>query len=138
MQKILFLDFDGVLHPTTSSPDSLFSNVNLLAEVLIHHPCQIVISSSWRFHHDLDRIFRYLPSIEKWVIGTTGDAFIGKWPRYNEIKEYLKKHHPFADWRALDDSFLEFPKDCPELILCHGNNGFTLKEKYLLEGWLQQ
>jgi len=45
-------------------------------------------------------------------------------------------HYRYADWRALDDSFLDFPKDCPALILCHRNNGFINKEKTLLENWL--
>ena len=137
MKKILFLDFDGVLHNTTSEQHLLFSKLNLLTEAVSKHPCIIVISSSWRFHHDLDCIKNFLPTIKELVVGTTGEAFIGKWPRYNEIKNYLNQYDPWADWRALDDSFLEFPKDCPELILCHAKDGFTIKEKLLLENWLQ-
>jgi hypothetical protein len=136
MQKILFLDFDGVLHNTNVAEHLLFSKLNLLSEAVSKNPCSIVISSSWRFHHDLNRIKSYLLPINKLIIGTTGEAFIGKWPRYNEIKHYLNQYAPYADWRALDDSFLEFPTDCPELILCHRNNGFTNKEKTLLENWL--
>jgi hypothetical protein len=137
MKKILFLDFDGVLHNTTSEQNLLFSKLNLLTEVVSKNPCPIVISSSWGFHHDLDRIKSFLPTIKELVVGTTGETFIGKWPRYNEIKNYLNQYDPWADWRALDDSFLEFPKDCSELILCHAKDGLTIKEKLLLENWLQ-
>jgi hypothetical protein len=45
-------------------------------------------------------------------------------------------HRPLADWRALDDSFLEFPKDCSELILCHPKYGVTEKEIASLAAWL--
>jgi len=137
MKKILFLDFDGVLHNTTSEQYLLFSKLDLLTEVVSKSPCQIVISSSWRFHHDLDRIKSFLPTIKELIQGTTGEALIGKWPRYNEIKNYLNQYAPLADWRALDDSFFEFPKKCPELILCKAQEGFTNKEKSLLEEWLQ-
>jgi hypothetical protein len=41
------------------------------------------------------------------IIGTTGDPFVGRFPRYNEIKDYLNKYNFCADWRALNDSFLE-------------------------------
>jgi hypothetical protein len=53
--KYLFLDFDGVLHPSTHG-SLLFSNVHLLEDVFSKHQCNIVISSSWRFHFDFDEI----------------------------------------------------------------------------------
>jgi hypothetical protein len=136
MKKMLFLDFDGVLHSTSTAEHLLFSKLDLLTEVISKNPCRIVISSSWRFHYDLDHIKSFLPTIQEFIVGTTGDALIGKWPRYNEIKQYLNRYDPWADWRALDDSFLEFPKGCPELILCHVKDGFTIKEKTLLENWI--
>jgi len=136
MKKILFLDFDGVLHNTTSSQELLFNKLGLLIDALQEKPCSIVISSSWRFHHNLDQLKKYLNPISNLIIGTTGAPYVGRFPRYNEIKAYLNQHAPFADWRALDDSFLEFPKPCPELILCHAKNGFTEKEKMILSQWL--
>ena len=44
---------------------------------------------------------------------------------------------PLTDWRALDDSFLEFPDDCQELILFHPKNGLTEKEIMKLRSWLE-
>jgi len=138
MEKILFLDFDGVLHSTTSSSEKMFSQAEPLAEVLVKNPCSIVISSSWRFHYSLDEIKERLPSSMRDLIqGATGEPYIGKWPRYNEIKEFLIKNRLYVDWRALDDSFLEFPTHCQELILCQGKNGFTVKEQEILESWLE-
>jgi hypothetical protein len=138
MKKLLFLDFDGVLHRTFSSEELLFNKLGLLVDILQEKPCSIVIASSWRFHHDLTRLKSYLQPISMLIIGTTGDPYVGRFPRYNEIKDYLNKHNPFADWRALDDSFLEFPRSCPELILCDGKTGFTETQKNTLSFWLNQ
>lgn len=138
MKKLLFLDFDGVLHSTFSSEELLFNKLGLLVDILQEKPCSIVISSSWRFHHDLTSLKSYLQHISMLIIGTTGDPFVGRFPRYNEIKDYLNKYNPFADWRALDDSFLEFPKSCPELILCHGKTGFSVTQKNTLSFWLNK
>ena len=41
-----------------------------------------------------------------------------------------------ADWRALDDSFLEFPNYCDELILCKGKEGITEQQLVQLSTWL--
>jgi len=136
VKKILFLDFDGVLHSTSTAEHLLFSKLDLLAEAISNNPCRIVISSSWRFHNDLDHLKSFLPTIQEFIVGTTGDAFIGKWPRYNEIKQYLNRYDPRADWRALDDSFLEFPKYCQELILCQEKEGLTEKQLLELRTWL--
>jgi hypothetical protein len=138
MRKLLFLDFDGVLHNTTSSEGLLFEKLNLLSDVLLEIPCPVVISSSWRFHHELNMLKSYLKPISKLIVGTTGDPFIGRFPRYHEIKAYLNLQAPFADWRALDDSFLEFPKLCPELILCKAKTGITQNEMNILTEWLKK
>ena len=60
--KFLFLDFDGVLHPATHG-SLLFSNTHLLEDVFSKHQCNIVVSSSWRFHFYLDEIKLRLPEV---------------------------------------------------------------------------
>jgi HAD domain in Swiss Army Knife RNA repair proteins len=137
LEKILFLDFDGVLHSTTSPPHLLFSKAKLLADLLSKNPCKIIISSSWRFHYEIESIKERLPKpISNLVHGVTGEPHIGKWPRYNEIKNYMIDQNKLADWRALDDSFLEFPNYCDELILCHGKEGIEQKQLNELSIWL--
>jgi len=137
LEKILFLDFDGVLHSTTSSPHLFFSKAESLSNLLRDNPCKIIISSSWRFHHEIESIKNFLPKpISHLIHGATGEAHIGKWPRYNEIMNYMIDQKILADWRALDDSFLEFPKYCEELILCQGKEGLTHKQIVELSIWL--
>jgi len=137
MNKLLFLDFDGVLHGTTSKKENLFQNAVQLNALLSTNPCPVVISSSWRFHYELDQIQKFLPfPLNSLIIGTTGVALSGRWPRYNEILDYLEKMSIDTDWRALDDAFLEFPPECRELIKCNPKNGLTTKEINLLSDWL--
>lgn len=137
LEKILFLDFDGVLHSTTSPPHLFFSKADSLSDLLSNNPCKIIISSSWRFHHEIKAIKNFLPKpISHLIHGFTGQAHIGKWPRYNEIKNYMIDQEILANWRALDDSFLEFPKYCEELILCQGKDGITEKQLIELSKWL--
>jgi len=149
--KYLFLDFDGVLHPdryalTNYDPDrvfrsnEIFSQAPILAGLITEFPCQIIISSSWRFTHSLEEMKAKLPKVlAKNVVGVTGDAYIGPYPRYNEIQEYLtSRNKSLFAWRALDDSKLEFPNGCTDLILCDPNTGITSKQIQELKKWLQK
>lgn len=138
MDKILFLDFDGVLHPTHFAGENPFHCVDLLEGALADQSLGIVISSSWRFTHPLEKIRKLLPgSISKLVIGTTGRPVIGKYPRFQEIQAYLLSHGQ-ANWRALDDSYWEFPSPCAELIRCNPNTGISNKQVDILTAWLAQ
>ena len=149
--KYLFLDFDGVLHPdryalTNYDPNrvfrsnEIFNQAPILAGLITEFPCQIIISSSWRFTHSLDEMKEKLPkAIAKNVVGVTGDAYIGPYPRYNEIQEYLiSRNKSLYAWRALDDSKLEFPRGCTDLILCDPNTGIATKQIQELKKWLQK
>lgn len=135
--RLLFLDFDGVLHPTSATPSGRFACTPILAEALADAACEIVISSSWRHHHELTDLVTLLPSfLGNLVVGSTGEASIGKHARFMEIQAYLRDFAPGATWRALDDSLFEFPPRCPELIACDPNFGFTFREAGRLRRWL--
>ena len=137
MNKLLFLDFDGVLHPTHFAGEDPFNRADLLEEVLANLQVEIVISSSWRFTHSVSKLQKMLPSsISKLIIGTTGAPVIGKHPRFNEIQVYLN-YREDADWRALDDSYWEFPSPCPQLIRCNPNTGMSQKQALELNQWLR-
>ena len=136
MNKLLFLDFDGVLHPTQLTGEDPFNRVYLLEQALKDQQPGIVISSSWRFTHSLEKLQKILPSsISSQIVGATGAPVTGKHPRFNEIATYLKHVGP-ANWRALDDSYWEFPSPCPELIRCNPNTGITEKQMMEIEQWL--
>jgi hypothetical protein len=137
MAPVLFLDIDGVLHPGSGSASGKMCRAPDLADALVGQELRIVISSSWRFHMALQKIVDMLPnSISERVIGATGDAHIGRWPRYNEIRKWVATNDPFADWRALDDARLEFPNPCPPLIACDPRTGLGDAQLRALVGWL--
>lgn len=136
MVKVLFLDFDGVLHPTHFTQQDAFSNASILEALLTDYDVGIVISSSWRFTHSIEALRRKLPDgIAGRILGITGEAVIGKHARYQEIQAYLNTCGPI-NWRALDDSFWEFPNPCPELIRCNPNTGIGEKQVTELQQWL--
>ena len=135
--KMLFLDFDGVLHPSSLGADPLFSKASLLSMALYDIDVPIVISSSWRFTHSLKELKEKLPSeIAKKVVDVTGAAVIGKHPRYNEILNYLSVQKGAIDWRALDDSYWEFPSLCAQLIRCNSNTGINIREVNAVTDWI--
>lgn len=136
--KYLFLDFDGVLHPSLSDNKDRFSKVNLLSQALTSSKCQIIISSSWRFQFTLDQLKKMLPrSISNLVVDTTGEAITGQYARYNEIKYWLESiQKPFADWMAIDDAINEFPPHCRSLIATKSSHGITRDQIIELEQWL--
>ena len=137
-EKLLFLDFDGVLHPTHFTGQSPFSRAHLLDETLALFSPKIVISSSWRFTHNLEKLQKTIPNhISSLIIGATGQAVIGKHPRFTEIQNYLRGYGS-ADWKALDDSYWEFPNPCPRLIRCNPNTGITDRQILELQQWLSQ
>ena len=137
-EKLLFLDFDGVLHPSHFAGQAPFSRAHLLEETLAQFAPKIVVSSSWRFTHSLHKLQKSLPTaIGQLIIGATSTAIIGKYPRYQEIQNYLSGYGP-ADWRALDDSYWEFPHTCSKLIRCNPNTGIADKQVLELQQWLGQ
>ena len=137
-EKLLFLDFDGVLHPSHFAGQAPFSRAHLLEETLAQFAPKIVVSSSWRFTHSLLKLQKSLPTaIGQLIIDATSTAIIGKYPRYQEIQNYLSGYGP-ADWRALDDSYWEFPQTCSKLIRCNPNTGIADKQVLELQQWLGQ
>ena len=136
MSQFLYVDFDGVLHPSTGK--DLFCRMHLLEEALIGKDCQIIISSSWRFHHPFEYLQSLFPeSLRGQVAGVTGDAFVGRWPRHSEILVDASNRGAQGRWRALDDSWIESPKECPELIRCNPNSGMGSKESAELKSCLE-
>ena len=139
--KIVYLDFDGVLHPSTPIDNALFCRAHLLESVFENtttsSAVSIVISSSWRFTHSLASLKAKLPHfLAQRVMDVTGPAVIGKHARYQEITAHAYCNDVVVQWRALDDSYWEFPSNCQELIRCNPNTGIGPKELAQLSSWL--
>jgi hypothetical protein len=125
---LLFLDFDGVLHPLKSGEAGRFALLPAFeAWVRQHPPFEIVISSTRRQIFPFETIRRFFSSdIRGRIIGMTPIVVIDKpHKRHHEINMWLSKNgHENTPWVALDDSPERFPPDCPNLILCDSSRGF--------------
>jgi hypothetical protein len=127
----IFLDIDGVLHPTSFIQQNQFKCLPFLIKCLepFLDQLEIVISSSWRFQYDLPDLVNLFPSpISAIIVNTTGDTCIGRFSRFMEIKNYVR-NFDIENWIAIDDSRFEFPEPLPSyIILCNPNFGFGTEE----------
>jgi len=128
---ILFLDFDGVLHPGIACGPALFSARHLIWQLLDACPhIEVVFSTSWRETHPV-------PELTEFVTAGGGEhhagRFIGTLPsvlyeagrniagpvhqRENAINAWLTGNdQPVRNWIALDDDKTGFTPACPNLI----------------------
>lgn len=138
-EQLIFLDFDGVLHPNHCAEDVYFCRLHLLINLIqsVGSDLGVVISSSWRHHHTYEELLAFLPEpLSRQVVGTTGPAFVGKHARFQEICAFLSDYRGWSDWRALDDAVWEFPDSCRELIRCDGSVGLSESEIMRISDWV--
>ena len=135
MEVILFLDFDGVLHPETAPTDRLFCHVERLAQALSEFPeVRIVVSSSWRETHTMSDILEFLGLLATRVIGATpvrpARSYLPE-PLWSYVREgecvaWLRENNRLTTpWLALDDQPWRFSPMCPNLMLTDPKIGLT-------------
>ncbi len=122
---IVFLDFDGVLHPRVGGGGFSDSCISALAEAIESFEIAIVISSSWRLTCHMEELKTLLQALGKPVIGKTPESPAGiEHKRYEEICAYLDRNGLDAVWLAIDDARHFFPAGTP-LFLTDPETGFT-------------
>ncbi len=134
---LLFLDFDGVMHPDRCGVDRYFCHLGLLEDWLRKRPSvEVVISSSWRAVHPLDEIQGYFSQdLQHRVIGATPQLLRHTWSeterkhlfvREVEIALWLEGSGMSASpWVVLDDMAELFSPQHPRLVLCDGRVGLV-------------
>lgn len=134
---ILFLDFDGVLHPFAGvERDDGFAGWPRLQAVLDEHPhVDIVVSSSWRSISAAKWEQEVPESLRARIVGCTPvikrplrirypAGYTPEPVRHLEILRYLKTtRQQGRSWVALDDDATLFPAGCQNLILCRDGFG---------------
>lgn len=131
---ILFLDFDGVLHPGNApvGADTDFCHIPVLEEWLRQYAyVQIVISSSWREIMKLSAIRElFSPDIRDRIIDVCPQLPYDEeyeFIRHAEILAWLEQSHYQGPWLALDDCPHFFPPDFEQLIVCQKDIGLDFK-----------
>jgi hypothetical protein len=139
MRKIIFLDFDGVLHPDGVG---LFSQLPLFESFLSKMPgAEVVVSSTWREDHTLEELRQFFsPALRNRISGVTPslDGGYDLGGRQKEIQSYLTTANlddNDCSWVALDDIALFFEDSCKNLVLTDSSNGFTAQEGEKLVAW---
>lgn len=138
---ILFLDFDGVLHPRPtigrSGETDLFRSLHLLEDVLRQvAEVDVVISSSWREQHPLDELREYFSEdLRERIVDTTplpGEDIelappeLVEYPRHTQCVAWLARRRPAGiRWLAIDDIAEDFAPRCANLLLVDGSIGLT-------------
>lgn len=124
---VLFLDFDGVLHPAVCYDRSrLFCRRPLLESVLRKCPSvEVVISSTWRFDRTLADLRELFASdIQDRIVGMTGrwqeiqdEASSATYVRQAEVEHWMRaSSRASKSWLALDDQPYLFRPFCENLI----------------------
>lgn len=126
---ILFLDFDGVLHPDPPTQQlPLWWRAALLSEWLNMHPqVDVVISSTWRVGRTLDMLRDLLPSaLARRVVGATGQIHEALYARQLECEAWMRSNRPtWRSWAALDDRAWNFRLFEKPFVLCDRRTGLT-------------
>ena len=120
-EKVIFLDFDGVLHKGTSET---FVKLPLFEDFLRQHSCvSVIISSSWRNADQryLERLFS--DDIVDRLAGTTMPE--GLLPRRDQEIDCWVRLHRVTDFIALDDDAALFAPTWPKLLLIDGGKGLV-------------
>jgi len=139
MKKIIFLDFDGVLH---CDLDASFSKLPLVEKYLQKMPdVEIVISSAWRETLNLEELRNiFSTEFRHRVLGVTPMLKEGydAGGRQREIEIYLKNNNldeNNASWIAIDDIEELFDNGYKNLIVTNYLTGFTEKDGEFLLKW---
>lgn len=134
----LFLDIDGVLHPTNApyltkdgkvKGEHLFRWLPKLQEALAQFPdVQVVLHSTWRYCWDTDEEVRknLPPELDAIIVATTGREVMG---RYESILTYIQAHN-IEKYVIVDDDGSAFPYGLKELVHCMPSQGLSRQNTY--------
>jgi hypothetical protein len=150
---VLYLDFDGPLHPSAvwyeygmreprlrAPGHTLFENVPVLEDAIAPYPgLKIVLSTSWVQTVGFEEARDCLPeSLQRRVIGATYDLDspdawrFSRMRRYDTIALDLARRKP-ARWVALDDDALGWPQSEHEaLVLVSADRGLACPDAQAL------
>lgn len=141
---ILFLDFDGVIHPNVRD-EPVFCRLPLLWKVLRSCPeVKVILSTSWRDDYSYEYL---LKCVTEGGGEDLAPRFIGQTPNLEseglygrrdlEIQNWLDTNKHIGPWLALDDMVEIFSGGHPNLYLIDGNSGLTDEDVVAIIGRIQ-
>lgn len=133
---VLFLDFDGVLHPEHCHESKHFCCLPWLEGAVRRFPeCKLVVTSTWRLQYPLEQLRqRFSPDVAARIDGATPrfceltdvpDTLVG-YEREAECRAWLWAHQAtHLPWLAVDDRSWLYRPFCRSLFLVDGKKGLT-------------
>jgi len=142
---VLFLDFDGVLHPAggigleAGASRRRMGRLPLL-EALLRESALIrvgiVISSTWRVVQTAAQLrSQFAPDMRERVIGCTPQLaqYATRHARQEEVEAWLAAHPEVRAWVALDDEPRHYAQEShTHLVLTDSNTGFSVADAGVL------
>jgi len=133
---ILFLDFDGVLHPEHCHESKHFCCLPVLESSLRQVPeLKLVITSTWRLQSPLEQLRqRFSSDVAVRIAGTTPKYFdlndvpqtLVGYEREAECHAWLRTHESsYQPWLAVDDRSWLYRPFCKSLFLSDRKTGLT-------------
>jgi hypothetical protein len=147
-QRIIYLDFDGVLHPAgirrhyetgeLSCDDGLplFRWLPILGNLIGAHNVSIVLSTSWVFTFGFEQTMRYLPpSIANRVVGATWVETEDSALKYQYLRQFrcdqiledvTRRRLLKSEWLAIDDDLDAVTQSLkPQFAACLPTKGLS-------------
>ena len=135
--RVIFLDFDGVVHAAGDGVESVvhFQWLHVLVQLLKPWPdVHLAVHSTWRYLHT--------PTELRALLGSLGPRFIGavpRGPRAESVLWFLHLNPAITRYLVLDDAPHEFPPDVPgELVVCNSQCGISATQVQVrIRSWLE-
>ena len=148
---VLFLDFDGVLHPEFCAGSKHFENRPHFEAAMRTAPkIIIVISSTWRAHYELDYLrSKFSKDIAERIVGVTprfsdlDDSEVPgsllAYPREAECWYWVRHNRPaHTKWLSIDDRSWLFRPFSQRVFEVDGEVGLTPEVALRLQERLQE
>lgn len=134
--RVVFLDFDGVLHPAGEPPGTTlpFEWTPVFAALLEpFDDVRVVIHSSWRERFSVQELTNFLEPVADRLLGAVDAG-----PKAAAIERFLREHPQVTDALVLDDQIDEFAPGFPATFLaCEPSTGLSSKDtQQRLRRWL--
>lgn len=134
--SLLFLDFDGVLHPEHCHESKHFCCLEVFEQAIRQAPdIDLVITSTWRLQNSLEQLRkRFSIDVAARIAGVTPrfadlkdvPATLVGYEREAECHAWRWSHNvPHLPWLAVDDRSWLYRPFCPSLFLVDGSTGLN-------------
>lgn len=135
--RVVFLDFDGVLHPAGGSAGQVlpFEWVPLLATLLAQFSdVRVVVHSTWREQFSIDYLQDFLEPLQYQFLGAVAAG-----PKGEAIRQFLDDHPEVRDAVILDDEAATLcDVERATLLICDPRFGVSSPDLQLrLLAWLK-